>query len=491
MPLPIQTAMKRSVSGTIGILRFYLPALLVSIVFTVASIIVMKGAFIHPELYERIPHLISSKPLIARIFDSRVMDYDMYQARELSYLGDQIDAAVIFEMIQRGMPNMISTMHYLLGTMAVVMLYGFYRKDLGLGKAISLLLVALAWSAPCMLFGGNYFRTAKIGATVSMVAVCIVTYRLLARMRSGEGGKAREQWVLGGLALLMTLWDRQGFYMALCLVALLVIMGGITREKRIISLLVPVLAAIGTSTLYNLFVAPSITYALNGYWPDFSYQQLPWKEIHRDLPILLADGAILLWRELWFALGNRSAWITLCIFLSATYLAWRKDPSVKADVFKHRYGQAAWIAFFITSVVMVIIMNALMLARMRGLYIPVFQRTYYTLPVTFLWLILLGIALARIRIMVPKKSRVLPIVCLLLLSGNLMAFPEHMDMYSNQYFKHFIEPSNVFFQGLREVYEGKDPTEESLRHDVLFRILSHRMHHDLPEVTTTIKYTPY
>jgi len=255
--------------------------------------------------------------------------------------------------------------------------------------------------------------------------------------------------------------------------------------------LIPLLAAIGASTLYNLLIAPWITHTFNGYWPDFSYQRLPWKDIQKELPVLLGDGAILLWRELWFALGNGSAWITVFIFLAATFLVWRKNPSVKAEGLKLRHDQAVWMAFFITSTVMMIIMNALMMARMRGLYIPVFQRTYYTLPVTFLWLLLLGIALSRIQGLFPKSSRTILLLCLFLVLGNLLAFPEHRDMYSNQYFRHFIDPSNVFFQGLREVHEGKDPREESLRHDVLFRILSHRMHHDLPKVTTTIKYIPY
>lgn len=483
--------MKSFLSNTIGTLRFYLPAILVSIVFTVASVITMKGAFIHPELYERIPHLISSKPLIARIFDSKVMDYDMYQARELSYLGDQVDAALIFEMIQLGMPNMISVMHYLLGALAVVMLYGFYRKDLRLGGANSLLITVLAWSAPCMYFGGNYFRTAKIGATASMVAVCILTYRLLTRAACGKKADMRGGWILGGLTLLMTLWDRQGFYMALSLLVLLIMIGAMTRKRNILILAVPVMAAIGASTFYNLFMAPWITYALNGYWPDFSCQRLPWEDISRDLPTLLGDGAKLLWRELCFGLGNGAAWITAGIVVAATFFVWRSDRDDRTTGFKLRQDRAAWTALLITSVVMVIVMNALMMARMRGLYIPIFQRTYYTLPVTFLWLILLGVALSRIQAVFPRNRWMTTLLCLFLVSGNLLAFPEHRDMYFNQYFKHFIDPSNVFFQGLREVHAGKDPTEESLRHDVLFRILSHRMHHDLPEVTTTIKYIPY
>ena len=171
----------------------------------------IRGGFVNPELYDRIPHLLSNKTVAARIFDPKVMDYDMYQARELSYLGDQIDVAVIFEMIQRGVSHMISIMHYLLVTLAVMVLYAFCRRDLDLGYATSVLMGILIWSAPCVMFGGNYARTAKVGAATTLVAVFVVTYRLLKSVRLGERPNVAQQCLLGGLTLIMTLWDRQFF----------------------------------------------------------------------------------------------------------------------------------------------------------------------------------------------------------------------------------------------------------------------------------------
>lgn len=487
----IRIGVKALASNIWDVVRFYFPAFLVSIVFTMASLIALKGAFIHPELYERIPHLISSKPLISRIFDSRVMDYDMYQARELSYLGDQIDAAAIFEMIQRGMPNMISIMHYLLGTLAVILLYGFCRKDLALGKVVSLAMAAIAWSTPCMFLGGNYFRTAKIGTAVCLASVIIVTYRLLGKIRIGKPIHVGSCGILGALTLLMTLWDRQGFYMALCLSVLLALMGIITRQKQITALLFPVMSAIAASTIYNLFVAPWITHALNGYWPDFSYQRLPWHEILDHLPVLLFDGAKLLGEEIIFALGNAMAWVAGAVFLVASMMVWPSNARIMHTAAESRYAIAALLGLAVTAIFMVSVMNALMLARQPGIYIPVYRYTYYPLPVTFLWLLLFGLALSKIRSILPSSAWPPAAICLMILAGNLIALPGLHRGYFTQYLKHFIDPSIVFYNGLREVHAGRSPSEESLCHDVLFRILSHRMHHDLPEVKTAIKYIPY
>jgi hypothetical protein len=289
----------------------------------------------------------------------------------------------------------------------------------------------------------------------------------------------------------MTLWDRQGFYMALCLGVLLSVMGLINHEKRIIALLVPVMSAIVASTLYNLFLAPWITYALNGYWPDFSYQRLPWHEIVGHLPGLLVDGAKLLGDETFFALGNGMAWVAGAVFLLASMMVWRSHARNRHAMNESRYAIAAWLGLVITATLMISAMNALMLARQPGIYIPVYRYTYYPLPVTFLWLFLFGIALSRISTLLPTAVSIPSLICLMILAGNLIALPGLHHGYFTQYLKHFIDPSIVFYNGLREVHDGKIPSEESLCHDVLFRILSHRMHHDLPEVTKTIKYIPY
>ena len=259
------------------IFRFYFPILLISLFFTIVSVIVIKGGYVNPELYDRIPHLLSGKSVAARVFDPGAMDYNLYQARELSYLVDQIDVAVIFEMIQRGVPNMISIMHYLLGTIAVLILYAFCRRDLELGFRTSVLMTILTWSAPCMMFGGSYTRSAKIGAAATLVAVLVVTYRLLRKLRSGERPAFSELSLLGGLTLLMTLWDRQGFFTAISLFVFLTIIGVLTSESGIWRLVIAVLAAISASMVYNLYLGPWMIHALNGYWPDFSYQRLPLK----------------------------------------------------------------------------------------------------------------------------------------------------------------------------------------------------------------------
>ena len=473
------------------IFRFYFPILLISLFFTIVSVIVIKGGYVNPELYDRIPHLLSGKSLAARVFDPGAMDYNLYQARELSYLVDQIDVAVIFEMIQRGVPNMISIMHYLLGTIAVLILYAFCRRDLELGFTTSVLMTILTWSAPCMMFGGSYTRSAKNGAAATLVAVFVITYRLLKKLRSGERPALSELSLLGGLTLLMTLWDRQGFFTAISLFVFLTIIGVLTRESGIWRLLIAVLAAISASMVYNLYLGPWVIHALNGYWPDFSYQRLPWKEIREEYSAYMLEGMGMLRRAIFYNLGNMMSWIIVGIFLVPAAIASNRALSRKVEYRQALYPLAIWIGLLTSAVLMPVVMNALMRARHSGVNIPVFQFYYYPLVTTYLWICLLAVGLSRVRNLGKYGSQAAQLLCLLLVIGNFLAFPKNRDVYFNGYLKHFIDPTVVYFKALREMQEGGIPSEEALCHDSLFRLFAHRMHHDLPKVESEKRFIPY
>jgi hypothetical protein len=472
-------------------LKFYLPVFLISIFFTIISIIVIKGGYVNPELYDRIPHLLSGKTVLARVFDPMAMDYNLYQARELSYLADQVDVAVIFEMIQRGVPNMISVIHYLFGTLAVLILYSFCKEDLKLGTENSLLMVILTWSAPCMMFGGSYTRSAKIGAATTLVAIFVLTYRLLKCVRFGERPKVSQHFLLGGLTFVMTLWDRQGFFMAIALFVFLMIIGILSREPRILWLLIAVLAALAASMTYNLILGPIIIHSLNGYWPDFNYQRLPWKDIMSEYSAFILEGTGMLHRAIFYNLGNMMSWVILIIFIVPLVMTSKRAISRKCEFRESLYPISVIIGLFISAVILPIAMNALMRARHTGVNIPVFQFYYYPLVTTYLWICLLAVGLSRVNNLGKYGNYLSQILCLLLIIGNLQAYQINRDIYYNGYLKHFIDPTAIYFKDLREVYEAKAPSDEALYHDPLFRLFARRMHHELPNVDSEKRFIPY
>ena len=469
----------------------YLPVVLISLGFIVASIIAMHGAFIHPELYDRIPHLLSHKGFLSKIYDSQVMDYGMYQARELSYLADEVDVLCIYQGIKHGMPNMISFMHYLLAFALVLLIYEFSLKTLQLGRLPSLFIAAAVWATPFFFYGGNYFRSAKIGAATTLVIVYVTLYGALKKIFAGGKCGIATSVLLASACFVMTLWDRQGFYLALCLAAFLLVVAITTRNKDIMILFAVLVAVIVTSMVYNLWIAPCLTKLLNGYWPDFTYQRLPVHEVFQNLGMLLKDAAVMRWEESRYTLGNSFYIPILGILIAFPIYTYYAKKEVGWSPLVVRWVAGVTVGLFLVTILLMIVMNALMMARMRGLYIPIFRRTYYPLPLAALILLNFSVILGLFRAQFEAPSWLITALCTLLLFGNLMALPSHRDAYYNGYLKHFIDPSQEFFVAIKEATQGQPVENKALLDDPLFRFLAWELRIKVPEHSTFLRHVPF
>ena len=156
---------------------------------------------------------------------------------------------------------------------------------------------------------GLHYRSAK----PVLAAVCIAWvfgFLRLARLRSLPGTERDERrltWLLLVLALIAGLLDRQGaFLVATGAVVLLVCTRG-ARTFR--DLVVGMFIAVIVLQLYNFWLGPALIFRANGYWPDFSYQQIPIHElslVHQHVlraTALIAANLLLMFGGNWWTIA--------------------------------------------------------------------------------------------------------------------------------------------------------------------------------------------
>jgi hypothetical protein len=356
------------------------------------------------EIETYLPYHLSKAPIAKQIFNSRILDQGMYQARELSYALDALDCRFIAWSARLGLPHFLSLVYFLCMLSTALLLWRFLTSDLALDRAAAFLLVALYLTTPCVFLSTSYFRSAKAALTL---AVMILTTQLWRGLRANDSAR----WILFGLvAFAATLCDRQGFFLVLVMAGLLAAFYVLRRTRGAAAASLAAFAAVGLSLVYNYALAPRLTLALNGYWPDFSYQHLPWQYLRANPAGYVLAGLGLLLDTVSFTFGDFPAPLAIPL-LAAIVIAIAK-----------RQGRfcAAFAGVFLLCLVA---MNALMTLRHPALLWEDVRRVYYWLPVTLLAVVLAAIALAGVfRRANPLAMR---LALAAALAANIAALPHH------------------------------------------------------------------
>ena len=224
---------------------------------------------------------LADRPLIATIFDPLLNDWGAYQARELSYVFDLIDARVFASLLDQSVLLFVP-LTGVLGLMAVGAVYMWgSRKVLRLDGLTASLLLSLFLS--CIVTQAStaiFYRSSKIVLSVALLAFL---FHLTALVRSAGGTRQASLGPLAALFLLglvMSVTDRQGFFYLACATAIVMALwlathlrGAAVRTDHV-RIIATSLGALAAATLYNRVMAPAVIRWANGYSPGFEYQQL-------------------------------------------------------------------------------------------------------------------------------------------------------------------------------------------------------------------------
>jgi len=341
-----------------------------------------------------IVNYLADRPWLDVIFDPELNDWGAYQARELSYAADYVDAQVLAALHARGILLFVPVSGAL-GLVAIVAAW-----TVGAGRVWRLdrrtAALTLTWFLSTIVVQastGIFYRSAKVLLSVLMLVTMLLIWSLL------SGGRATwPRWI--ALALLcasLPLADRQGlFVLALglsCVLFWLATMPGEERVRRAIWLPVTSIMAAGIAwaALYGEVIAPRLIWRLNGYWPDFSYQQLDLGGLAR-LDLWYAALAML-GRQLAFLAGGLSAWLPAALL---GVVLWRTLPRGASPGVTRKRALVVTAGLVVLIASGLVVLFALMILRHRQVYtIPDHAYWYYFLPVQVVFFCAASILISR------------------------------------------------------------------------------------------------
>lgn len=255
-----------------------------SLIVTAAAVVIyllrlayLDGGAIHQEALSFLRVYSDGRPFWETIYNPAFNDWLMYQPRELSYIFDWFDAQFIAASIRRGWVHFYSISCFFIVTATVFLQqYGarkcFPRID---GRLVSL--VSLIWVL-MPLTTISLYRSAKPLTALFLTAACFLSFELFRGLR-GKKSCSFALWSLILALFLMTLSDRQGaffaaLYASFCGFLLLISqrLPWLKNRKLLMKLAFASWGIVFFGMIYNLFISPSLIYALNGYVPDFNYQ---------------------------------------------------------------------------------------------------------------------------------------------------------------------------------------------------------------------------
>jgi hypothetical protein len=413
---------------------------LISIIFIMLSIINHHGGLLHPDVEINIPHFLSNRPLLEKLYDSRIIESGYFRARELSYLVDYVDYKFFELSVNFGQPHFLSLIHYVFSLIISVVFWQFCVKDLELGKLNATLLILLFWTSTYIFLGGVLFRTAKIGVSLTSVALFVILYRTLKRERQIEGYKLPASiWLICfGLSCIAALFDEQGFFIDFIIIIFLFVWMISFSSRNTILLISAFITSFFFSVIYKYIVAPYLTLYLNHYYPDFSYQQgVLSGDYFVHFSQYFNSGVFLLFETIRYTLGNfPNPVVSYSVILITSFFVFVgikemvKNKPKPNPVFSVIVGMALVLFVFIP------LMNSLMILRHRILLN--YRSTYYSLPVSTLVLMALSLLLSYL-----KKARIIPtfviaIFLAIAVIGNLISLPRNTQavrIQSDEYYK--------------------------------------------------------
>ena len=237
----------------------------------------------HPESNCFIMHYNSGEPVIKLIFDPLRTDWASFQARELSYIPDYIDARFIFFCVQNHHAHFYSLSAIILLIASATLLHRKLKNLYPQAHPGLLLLPSLMYVCGFMNDTG-FFRSSK--PAVSFLLIWIF-FTFAGILKTPEKYQSLPSHLSGIAALLLVPgFDRIGFFIAaVCAAAGAVLMlifscdfspedaGKKELFKKPLAIFsFAALASVIISLVYNFAVAPVIIESLNGYYPSFKYQ---------------------------------------------------------------------------------------------------------------------------------------------------------------------------------------------------------------------------
>jgi len=425
-------------------------------------------------------HYLSDMPFLQKIFDVRVTDNSAFQSRELSFVFDYIDAQFIDWCIGLGIPHFYSLSHYVFTLLIGWWTYTFCIRQVKLNAFISLVLVLILWTAPCIFFSATFYRSAKISTSFFLVWYFVCLYEIFQSPMLKTTWRIHLKILLIGLAVVFT--DRQGFFFMLIVLLFLAFKYLSVPSRNTGILFFSCLLAVAFNTFYNYYLGGKIIFALNGYYPDFSYQKIPWYMLtdwwHYQDVIFFGEGTDMLLQEYRLLLGSMPTFLifafgVLLVFVFAKYTTWVFQTKLEHREIAMNGIVGALVFLFL---IFVIVLNMLMRMRHPAIYQEGYFRYYYPIPVTVALFVLTLLFIQIIQNQQLIKSYILSTLVVLIALSNIFSLPSHYAVLKSDTAPRAVRIKNtpVFLEALRNLDNPHYTVSDSLANKPIFQFLKNR-----------------
>ena len=454
-------------TGQVGTIAMFV----LSFILVIVSILYHHGGIIHPESHSYLPYYLSDKPLINKLYDSRILDQDMYQARELSYLFDYLDSKFIEWSISKGHPHFLSATTYIFLFITGMLIWRFSTIKLQLSSVFGTSFVLLFWTSPSIFLPGNFFRSAKVGVALLVTLLFMAIYDfVISTDQVNEQATSFQPWlVFFLLSLGMALFDRQGVYFAAMALTFFMFWSLFFPNKR---MLIPISALAGALLLghfYNRQIGPFLTQVLNHYSPNFTYQMIPlWKPLQHPAVYAWAGTSLYL-DNLRFLLGNIPALLLgACLLILIIILGYKLTRDIKSSRRLSRVTVTG-LGLFLCMVVLLIGLDALMVLRHTPIFDADIRRGYYWIPQVALLTLTVALCTSYLIKRFPSSKTIIILFLFLAILGNILALPVHNQIVIQGYIKQSYEYSPRLLYALQHLASPQNEVPADVYQDPIYQ----------------------
>src|SRR3954471_1231607 len=215
----------------------FLAVCLLSVV-VLSSIVAHSRGYLQVEADLYLVDHLSDRSFISKVLSPHLNDATQYQARELSYVFDYVDAQFIYLCTTLREPHFLSVTNYLLLFVLSMVHWTRSVHYLKVDPLSALFCLLLFWTAPCIFFSGVYVRTAK---PATSLFVLLLAWQVIPALRgNSEHSQTHSLSRASGslwlqtfiLTLLACFTDPQGRFLAACIALTLLLLIYFVRPAK-------------------------------------------------------------------------------------------------------------------------------------------------------------------------------------------------------------------------------------------------------------------
>lgn len=402
-----------------------------------ASVFFWRGGYIWWESRLYLLNYTDHRPLIQKIFNVALNDMGFYQARELSYFFDYLDANFIKMSIHAGFPHFYSLNYYLsliiiINLLLLISFNYFKQKSLTIFSLISMLL----FTSPLYFFGGVFLRSGKY---LLVTFFSLLIWLFLLDYKNHKKGKLLKIFIFV-LAFAISMIDRQGYFLIIALMIILLSLRITTGIKKFVEYFLILLSIFLISSIYAQYIGPwLIDFTTGQRYNPTTTMNLSFLSTRREFPsfkdsypnpyMTVAKNASNLFIDtISYVFGNLSRPITLItsilLLIATGYAIYIRNKHSQSKQFLFIYGQLVFLSIFLLW-----IMLYLMLVKHPPIALETVRRnSYYTVLITIAGLYFINFAIGQILTTWPKLKPYIIAILFVLLISNISALPKHINI---------------------------------------------------------------